>query len=61
MNQEEQVVLLIKGVISEMPKENQELVYACADTIRTLILDCGEEGRIACALVGAELAAAVGA
>lgn len=59
VNQEEQVVLLIKGSISEMSKESQELIYSCADKIRTLILECGDEGRLACALVGAELAAMV--
>lgn len=55
MTQEQQTVLLIKGVISELPAAQKEACNELADHIRRVIKQAGEPvGTLALALVGAE-------
>lgn len=50
-------LLMIKGVISELPQEQQDKINAIATTFRNVIAANGDLGAVALALVGAELAA----
>jgi hypothetical protein len=54
MKQEEVVVTMIRGIISEMPKDEQTKVHECAAKLRETIAEYGENGTVAMALVGAE-------
>ena len=55
MTQEEQNVLLIKGLISELPAAQSEACLELAEHIRSTIKVAGEPvGTLALALVGAE-------
>lgn len=55
MTTEQEIVLLIKGAISELPPEDQEAVNELAEFIRTNCKNAGEiVGGFALALVGAE-------
>lgn len=58
MTAEQQNVLIIKGIISELPAVQRETVNEMADTVRRMIKSAPEgEGTLAMALVGAELQA----
>ena len=58
MNNEQEVVLImIRGAIFGMPPETQVKVEECAIKMRSLVKEYGAPGEIAVALVGAELSA----
>lgn len=55
MTQEEQTILIIKGVISELPPAQKEACEELAEHIRQTCKVAGEPvGTLALALVGAE-------
>ena len=47
-------LLMLKGMISEMPKETQDKIKQAVQEIVATIEEFGEEGLIALALVGGE-------
>lgn len=47
-------VLLVKGLISELPPADQQKVHTCADQMRQIIAAGGAFALVALALVGAE-------
>ena len=57
MTQEQQLVLIVRGTIAQMPMEQQEKVMACYAEIKSLVAEAGEEGAMAFALFVAEMAA----
>lgn len=57
MTKQNQVILyMIKGLLSELSPEDQARVEDYRDRIRTMIQDGGDLARLAVGLVGAELA-----
>lgn len=55
MNTEEQTVLMIKGLISELPSEQREACLALVQSLKDQLKSAGEPvASIALALVGAE-------
>lgn len=58
MNTDEATLGLIKGVIFDLPPEDQQKVKACASAIRDAVSESGPFGQVALALVAAEAAAA---
>lgn len=52
--------LLLIGMISELPSESQQKVQEAKEKLSTILKDFGEEGGIALALVGLDIAAAEG-
>lgn len=56
MNLHAATTLLIKGVIFDLPANEQEKVSYCAEQIRTAVAQSGVHGALALALVGAEAA-----
>ncbi|PAV94006.1 hypothetical protein CJD50_22780 [Hafnia paralvei] len=56
MTEEEQTVLMAKGLIASLPKEKQQTAQQCIETIRSL-LEAHPDGEalLALTLVGAEL------
>ncbi len=56
MTDQEQVLLEIRTVISQMPERQKWQTEVIADLIRTLVSANKVEGRMALALVGAEQA-----
>lgn len=59
MTQEEQVALMIRGAVAQLPQEDQMRIVECEAKIRALIAEYGEAGRMAIALIGADIAAEV--
>jgi hypothetical protein len=59
MTQEEMALTIFRGVIAGLPPEQQSKVIECADKIKAIIKEYGDEGQCACGLVGAELATKV--
>ncbi|MGD9726276.1 MAG: hypothetical protein AB7R40_22280 [Nitrospiraceae bacterium] len=57
MSQEEAVLLMIQGFISQMPDEDRVKIMACAELLRATVAEYGELGQLALSLVGAEEAA----
>ena len=57
MTAEEVVLTMIRGVISELPAEEQAKVKECAGKLRATIEEYGDTGMFAMALVGAEMQA----
>lgn len=57
MNEQQQVLLMLQGAISNAPEDSQKKIKLAAESIRKIIDDNGEEGQVALALVGAEFAA----
>jgi len=55
LTQDEVTKLLILGAIAELPTEQQQQVNECAMSLRELIKKYDTLGRLAYALVGAEL------
>jgi hypothetical protein len=55
--QEDIQLLVVKGAISDMPKEQREKIMECFEKIKTLTESYQGEGYIALALFGAEIAA----
>lgn len=49
--------LLLIGMVSELPTESQQKVQEAKDKLVAILKDFGEEGSIAMALVGLEMAA----
>ena len=60
MNGDQLQLLVLKGVVSEMSPEAQAKVADAKARIVAIVKDFGEEGGIALALVGMEMAAAEG-
>lgn len=48
-------LLVLKGLISDMPEESQTKIKETADKIRILVKENGEEGSVAMAYVGLEM------
>ena len=57
MSQEQETLWMIKGVIGELPVERLQKVTESYVKIKTIMSEYGDEGEIAIALIGAELAA----
>ena len=57
MTPEECTLLMLKGLISQMPTEDIERIDQCVLRIRSIVAEFGDNGRIALALLGAELGA----
>lgn len=55
--QEKVTLLMIKGAIYDMPKEEQDTIATLAQQLRNIVKDAGAQGVLALALVGAEVAA----
>lgn len=56
MTQDEETVLLFKGLIASMPEDKQQNVKQCIDVIRQLLSEHPDgEAMVAIGLVGAEL------
>lgn len=56
MTHDEETVLLFKGLIASLPKDQQKNVHQCLDVIRKLLTDYpGGEAVVAVGLIGAEL------
>ena len=55
MTQEEMVLMMIRGVVSELPDEQRAKVNECSAKMRALIAEYGDEGKCAVVLVGAEM------
>lgn len=60
MSPEQEAYLLIKGSISIMSKNQQKRIEEAHDKIIEIMNKFGDEGQIAIALCGAELAAKLG-
>ena len=56
-DEDRNTILLIKGVISELTPEQQKACKQVADRLRQIVLEAGDVGGLAFALVGAELQA----
>lgn len=54
---EQQAMFAIRGLIATLPKPRASAVVALANKFREVVQANGDDGRIAFALVGAELAA----
>ncbi|MBK1613334.1 hypothetical protein CKO44_07605 [Rubrivivax gelatinosus] len=54
MDEDRKTLLLIKGVIADMPPAEAAKVQACAAVLRRAVLDAGDHGVVALALIGAE-------
>ena len=56
MTQEEQTVLMAKGLIASLPEDKQQVAQQCIETIRSL-LEAHPDGEalLALTLVGAEI------
>ncbi len=48
-------LLVLKGLISDMPEETQQQIMEFSETLRNLVLEKGKVGMIAYSLVGLEL------
>jgi hypothetical protein len=57
MSPEREVLLLIKGVISELPVKDHVRFEAALSEVRAVISKHGDVGNLALALLGAEAAA----
>lgn len=57
MTEERQTLLIIKGVIAELPDADRKGVELAAAKLREVVLLHNDHGKMALALVGAELAA----
>lgn len=55
IEEETKTLLMLKGVIADMPHDQAAKVNQCVEAIHALISDNGSEGVLAVALVGAEL------
>lgn len=58
MNQDTQVTLIIRGMISTLEQSQQDTVHNLADTFRNMVSSNGAEGLLAISLVASELATA---
>lgn len=58
MSKERDVLLLLKGAISEASPAEQAKINSAADKLRAVVAEYGDEGTVALALVGSEMAAA---
>lgn len=57
MSQEKMVLYMLRGVIDEAPAEDKQKIGEAAEKIRVVIAEYGDNGKIAVALVGAEITA----
>lgn len=60
MTEHEQTLYTVRGFIGSLPTENQEEIQACYRQLKKLIEGCGDNGRLAMALLGAELSVEAG-
>lgn len=47
-------LLLIKGMISELPADDQKKVFECADRLRAIVAEGGDACLLALALITTE-------
>jgi hypothetical protein len=57
MSEEQKIVLMLKGLISEAPQDIQDKITNAAERIRAIVNESVDEGNLAVALVGAEIGA----
>lgn len=57
MNQELQVLLMLRGLLAELPDEARAQVRECQDRVREVMAMYGDLGKFDVGLIGAELAA----
>ena len=57
MSQEQDTLWMIKGMIGDLPEDLQCAVTESYNKIKAIMTEYGDEGEIAIALLGAELAA----
>lgn len=57
MSAERAQLLMLRGVIAEMPPEDQAKVSECADKVRAVMAEHGQHGLLGVVLVAAEEAA----
>jgi hypothetical protein len=57
MTKEEELELVIKGLLSTMPLEDAKKVVACVKEIQTVLDKYGDHGSMAIAVIGSALAA----
>ncbi|MEM5445420.1 hypothetical protein [Serratia marcescens] len=56
MTDDELTIVLFKGVIADLPAEQQETVHLCASKVRELLAEYPDgEAALAIGLIGAEL------
>ena len=59
MSQEQDTLWTIKGLIGELPEDRQRAITESYTKIKAIVTEYRDEGEIAVALIGAELAAKV--
>lgn len=52
-------VLLLRGLISQYPADQQKAIYDLAESFRSKLKEAGDIGPLAFSLVGAEMQAAI--
>lgn len=57
MTQEQQQLLMLKGIISDLPEEDKMKINAAHSMIKNIVAEYGDNGQIALGLAGAEFAA----
>lgn len=57
VSRETAALLMMKGVVSDLPAEAQMKVRACLEQLRAVVTEHGDEGLIALALLGLESSA----
>ncbi|MCT8345514.1 hypothetical protein LG003_22455 [Photorhabdus kleinii] len=55
MTQDEQTILMFRGLIASLSEQQQENVSTCEKVIRKMLVDYPEEAILAIGLIGAEL------
>ncbi len=58
MTPEQETLYAVKGLVGELDSEAKARTLECAEKIRKLVAEYSDCGRVALALVGAEMAAA---
>jgi hypothetical protein len=58
MSEHKMMVMVLKGVVSELPEAQRNQVNATVEKLRAVVQGAGDVGGIALALVGSEAAAA---
>jgi hypothetical protein len=57
VSQEQEILWMIKGMIRELPEDRLRAVTEAYNKIKTIVIEYGDEGEAAIALIGAELGA----
>lgn len=57
MDKEAQAIyLMLKGLVSDMPANDQQAVHSAADELRAVVAKHGDHGTFAFSFLGAEMA-----